>query len=113
MAEKQLPACSLTARITEFSIPPVSDGLVIGKESPIGFAAIGKALHLLVADHYQAIEVADDVISHIIVRRNLLRRVPEQKLVAFVRSRIRPLMSPEEILHLELTAEVKVEDSEP
>lgn len=112
MGEKQSPSCTLTARITEFSIPPVSDGLVIGKESAIGFSAISRALHLLVANQYQAIEVSDDVISHLIVRRNLLRRVPEQKLVAFVISRIRPLMSPEEILHLELTAEVKLEDSE-
>ena len=35
---------SMSVRVTEFIIPPVSDGLVLGKESPIGFAAVTKRL---------------------------------------------------------------------
>jgi len=113
MEEKSQATYTLTAKVTEFTIPPVSDGLVIGRDSPIGFAAISRALQLLVANQFQSIELGDDVISHVVVRRNLLRRIPEQKLIGFIRTRIRPLMSSDEILHLELTVEVRLEDSEP
>ena len=111
--ENKTPTLSVTARVVEFSIPPVSDGLVIGKESPIGFTAVSRALQLLVANQFHTIAIEDDdVISHVIIRRNLLRRVPEDRLIAFIRERIRPLMVPDEILHLSLTVEVKVEDGE-
>jgi len=112
----QTPAtnCMLTARVKEFRIPPVSDGLVLGKDAPLGFAAIERALHLLIADHFQSVPVPDDdVVGQIIIRRNLLRRVTSAQLLDFVRNRIKPLMSPTEILHLSLTVELKIEDGAP
>ena len=98
-------------RVSEFAIPPVSDGLVLGKDSPIGFAAITKALSLLIADHMQSVEVTDDVISHIIVRRGILRRIPQDRLVAFVLQRVKPLMCAQEILHLHVKVEVLIEEA--
>ena len=102
---------SMSVRVTEFTIPPVSDGLVLGKDSPIGFAAITKALNLLIADHMQSVEIDDDVISHIIVRNGILRRVPQERLVAFVLDRVKPLMGAHEILHLHIKAEVSIEEA--
>jgi hypothetical protein len=102
---------SISVRVSEFTIPPVSDGLVLGKDSPIGFSAITKALNLLIADNMQSVEVHDDVISHIIVRHGILRRVPEARLVAFVLERVKPLMSAHEILHLHIKAEVTIEEA--
>ncbi len=103
---------SISVRVSEFAIPPVTDGLVIGKESPIGFSAINKALTLLIAnDHLETIEITDDVISHIIVRRAILRRVPHEKLVAFILERLKPLMCPAEVLHLDIKTEVTLGES--
>jgi hypothetical protein len=102
---------SMSVRVNEFTIPPVTDGLVLGKDSPIGFAAITKALSLLIADNMQSVEVNDDVISHIIVRRGILRRVPQDRLVAFVLDRVKPLMCAKEILHLHIKAEVIIEEA--
>lgn len=102
---------SISVRVSEFAIPPVTDGLVIGKDSPIGFEAISKALSLLIADHMQNVEVDDDVISHIIVRRGILRRVPQDRLVAFVLQRVKPLMCRQEVLHLDIKAEVTIEEA--
>jgi hypothetical protein len=103
---------SISVRVSEFAIPPVTDGLVIGKDSPIGFSAIDKALNLLIANHHlESIVVGDDVISHIIVRKAILRRVPQEKLVAFALERLKPLMSATEVLHLDIKAEVTVEES--
>jgi hypothetical protein len=102
---------SISVRVSEFQVPPVTDALVLGKNAPIGFAAISKAISLLAANHMQSIELQDDVISHIIVRRTMLRRIPEEKLVVFVLERIKPLMSDQEVLHLDIKAEVVFEET--
>jgi hypothetical protein len=68
------------------------------------------ALELLVATPFEHIEIeGDEVIQDIIVRRNLLKRISKEKLLAFVVKNIKPLMSEEEILYLELDVEVNLE----
>jgi hypothetical protein len=100
---------SVTARVKEFSIPPIHDGLVLGKRSPIGCAAVRKAIDLLVPCPFEHIEVEDNVISDVLVRATILRRIPKDKLIAFVLEKIKPLMSAEEILHLDLDTEITLE----
>lgn len=100
----------LRVRVQEFSIPPVRDGLILGKHSPIGCVAIRKAIELLGGSPFAHFEVEDEVISDIVVRKAILRRVPKEALIAFVLERIKPLMGPEEILHLELEVEVLLEE---
>ncbi len=92
-------------------MPPVTDGLVLGRDAPIGFAAITKALSLLVADAFESIEVDDDVISHILIRRAILRRIPKERLLAFILERVKPLMYLKDLLHLDIKAEVLLEDT--
>jgi len=100
---------SVTARVKEFSIPPIHDGLVLGKRSPIGCVAIRKAVDLLVPVPFEHIEVDDDVVSDFLVRRSILRRIPKDKLIAFVLEKIKPLMGAEEILHLDMETELTLE----
>lgn len=109
---KSDPKPLLKARVKEFTIPPVNDSLVLGKDAPIGCIAIRRALELLMVTPFEHIELGgkDDVIGDILVRQTLLRRIPQERLVEFVLRRIKPLMGPEEILHLELTLEVLLED---
>ncbi|MFZ5876709.1 MAG: hypothetical protein ACOYXU_09900 [Nitrospirota bacterium] len=100
---------TLRARIKEFSIPPIHDGLVLGRQSPIGCAAIRKAISLLVSSPFEHIEVDDPVVSDILVRANLLRRLPKEKLVAFVIQQVKPMMEPDEVLHMDVDIEVSME----
>ena len=100
---------TIRARLTEFDIPPIRDGLVLGKHSVIGCVAMRRALELLHAAPFAHIELNDDdVIGDILVRKGILRRMPKDKLINFVQKRIKPLMDESEIMHLELTAEVVV-----
>lgn len=101
---------SLKARLNEFQIPPIRDGLVLGRDSAIGCVAMRRALDLLISSPFEHIEVEDEVISDILIRQGVLRRVPQHKLIDFVMRRIKPLMGPEEIIHLELNAEVLIEE---
>lgn len=100
---------SIKARVREFGVPPIHDVLVLGKQSPIGCAAIRKAIEYLVASPFDHLEFEDDVISDIIVRSAIIRRVPKDKLIAFVLTQIKPLMTADEILHLDLEVEVAME----
>jgi hypothetical protein len=103
----------LRARIKEFSIPPIHDGLIIGQHSPIGCAAIRKAIDLLTTSPFEHIELQDETVGDILVRSSILRRVPKETLIAFVLERIKPLMGPDDILHIDLDAEITLEDERP
>ena len=100
---------TLKARVREFGVPPIHDALVLGKRAAIGCGAIRKAIEYLVASPFDHLEIEDDVISDIIVRSAILRRIPKEKLIAFVLSQIKPLMTADEILHLDLEVEVAME----
>ncbi len=101
---------AINARIREFTLPPISDGLVLGRDAPIGCVAFKKALALLVTAPFEHIELEDDVVSSLFIRKAVLRRVPQEYLVSFVLKRLKPLMGPEEILHLDLSTEILVEE---
>jgi len=103
----------LRARVQEFNIPPIRDALVLGRDSPIGCVAIRKALNLLGASPFEHLEVQDEIISDIVVRRAILRRIPKETLIAFVLNRVKPLMGTEEILQLDIEAEVLLEEESP
>ncbi len=98
----------LAMRISEYEIPPIRDALVLGRQAPIGCHAMRRALSLLIKTPYIHIELEDEVIADILVREALLRRLPQPQLIAFVLEHVRPLMSAEEILHLELDVEVHI-----
>lgn len=103
----------IRARVTEFAIPPIHDALVLGRESPIGCAAIRKAWSLLVSAPYEHLELDDPVVCDVIVRASILRRIPQEELVEFVLGHIKPLMGPEDIVHIDLESEVVVEAQTP
>ena len=102
--------CRLRARITEFSYPPVHDGVVIGKVAPLGLESFRKAITLLVPASFEHVPVTDDIVGDILIRSAILRRISVDALVSFVLRNIKPLMSGEEILHLDLQAEVELEE---
>ena len=101
----------IRARVTEFGYPPVHDGVVIGKTAPLGLEAFRKAIHLLVASPFEHVPVDDDIVGSILVRAAILKRVDHDTLVGFVLRQVKPLMSTDEILHLDLEIDVDLEES--
>lgn len=107
--QKRTRQHSLRARVREFLLPPIDDGLVLGNRSPIGHVAVGKALSLLSSTAYEHIAITDDVISDILIRSAILRKIDAELIIAFVLKEIKPLMGPDEILHLDLDVELLIE----
>lgn len=96
----------ISARISEYAIPPLRDMLVLGKNAPIGCVAMRRALELLIKTPYEHIEIDDDVISDILVRQHILRRMSREALVSFVLHQVKPLLGPEEVLQVEVDLKV-------
>ena len=107
MADVQMKR-GLVACVSEYQIPPFRDALVLGREASIGCHAVRRALTLLVKTPFAHIELDDEIISDILIRESLLRRVPQEQVIAFVLEHIKPLMGVEEIMQVDLDLEVTV-----
>lgn len=102
----------ISARISEYAMPPVNEILVLGRDAPIGCIAMRRALELLVKTPFEHIEFdGDEVIADILVRESLLRRLPRERLIEFVLNRIKPMMGPDEVMHLDLEVTILLEES--
>lgn len=98
----------LAARVRELRIPAIRDGLVLGKNARAGSFAVQKALQLLLDAPFVQLDIDDDIIGCILVRKELLLRVDQTGLIRFVLERIKPMMSGEEILELDLDIEIGI-----
>jgi len=96
-------------RLSEFALPPIRDGLVLGQQSPIGAVAVGQALNLLSATSFTHIPVEDEVIADVIIRNAILRKVSIEDIRRLVLEEVKPLMGPEEILHLQIDIHIVLE----
>ena len=97
-------------QIREVSIPLLEDALVLGKNSPIGCEAARRALPLLHVSKFEHLELDDDVVGDILVRSGILKKVPQDKLVQLVLRRVKPLMEPDECVHLKIASQILTED---
>lgn len=106
------PSVTVRIKATEFHIPLVQDGVLLGKDCPIGCEAMHRALMLLQPTEFHriALDTPDDVVGNILVRSSVLKRVSEKELVEIIMRRFRPMMEPTDCLHLEISTETTCED---
>ena len=102
------PKFIVQARIKEFAIPPITDGLVIGREASIGTVALQKALNLLIPDHFEHVTIDDEIVADVLIKSILLRRLTKERLIKFLIEHIKPFMSPQDILHVQLDMEISL-----
>jgi len=98
-------------RLKALEIPPIKDGIVIGKAAPMGAEAMMRTLKLMSNERFIHITIKDDIVSDAIVRESVIRKLKEEKLRSFILTRIRPLMAENELLMLDMEIEVVVEDT--
>lgn len=98
----------LEARVRELKVPFIRDGLVLGKNARVGRFAVQKALHLLVDSPFTQLELDDDIVGDVLIRKDLLLRIDQPALIQFILERIKPMMCGEEILELDLNIEIGI-----
>jgi hypothetical protein len=110
--ESSLAEQYVRVRLKALEIPPVKDGIVIGKRAPIGAEAMLRTLKLMSNEQFVHLPIkGDDIMSDAIVREAVLRKLKREKLYAFMAKRIRPLMADNELLMLDMEIEVVVEET--
>lgn len=102
-------AVTVRFSVEEFATPPVRDALVVGRRSPVGSLALRHALAFLHTAPFVHIELDDETIADIVVRDSIMRIVGRAKLISLVLTRIKPLMSDVDILHLHIAAQLHLE----
>lgn len=111
-ASSGTPKFLLQARIKEFAIPPITDGLVIGREASIGTVALQKALNLLVPDHFEHVTIDDEIVADMLIKSILLRRLTKDRtkdrLIKFLMEQVKPFMSQKDIIHVQLDLEISL-----
>jgi len=98
-------------RLRVFVVPPINDALVVGKNAPIGSEAWRRALALLHVYPFELIKLEDDIIEEILVQTRILRKIPKEKLLALILKKVKPFMSAEEVIHLDIQAELLIGES--
>ena len=98
-------------RLKALDIPPIKDGILIGKAAPIGPESMMRMLKLVGNDRFIHLTIKDDIIADIIIRESVLKKLKEEKLKEFILNRIKPMMSDSELLMLNMDIEVVVEDT--
>jgi hypothetical protein len=100
----------IRVRVRALEIPPIKDGLVIGRDAAIGGEAMLRTLRLMTHEKFDRIVLKDDIIQEIIVRSAVLRKLGRQRLTEFIITRIKPVMSDTELLMLDIEVELVLED---
>lgn len=95
---------SVRIRAREFLNPVVRDALVVGRNSPISGERLHQALDLLVNVPFERFTIDDDVMSDIIVRAGVLKRVQKDRLIRLAVMYVKPAMDPIEVMELDIEA---------
>ncbi len=72
-----------------------------------------KALALIGGNTFEHIELDDEIVSDILVRAPVLRKIPADALEDLVLRRVKPLMTAEEALQVDLEIDVMIEEGAP
>ena len=98
-------------RLRSLEIPPIKDGLVIGRDAAIGGEAMTRTLRLMTTEKFERIAIKDEVVEDIVVRVGVLKKLGRDRLIKFVVERVKPVMSSTELLMLDIDIELIIEDS--
>jgi len=97
--------------LSEFDLPPIQDAAVIGKDAAIDGASLLRCLGSLTVRGYERVTIEDDVIGDIIVRAEILKRVPRERLIRLIVQHVKPMMGRREVMKMTIATEIFIEIS--
>jgi hypothetical protein len=74
----------VSIRLSEFEIPPMQDVLLVGRRAPIGPEAARRMVDILSPDQYEVVPVEEGPLEAMVVRKSLLKLIPEEKLFPII-----------------------------
>ncbi|CAM2963512.1 hypothetical protein [Rariglobus hedericola] len=115
-AQQSLPAGTaeqmIRVRVKALEIPPIKDGIVIGRDAAIGGEAMTRTLRLMTNEKFERFVIPkDDIIQDVILRSSVVRKLGKERMLKFIMDRIKPVMTDNELLMLDIDIELVIEDS--
>ena len=99
----------LDLTMREFDLPPIRDGLVIGRRAPIGPHGLFEALDRMLPDTFELVPVDQHPqVEAVIIRRTRFQFLDRSKLVSLFVRHAEALMHESTVIEVELTGEVSV-----
>jgi len=97
---------SIRLSFEEIKLPPFQDILVLGKNSPQGKIGLSKSFELLVPNGFEVIEVEDEKVEAVFINKRILNKIPQDKIISLIRTKVFPFISDGEILRVEFRLNV-------
>jgi hypothetical protein len=102
----------IRVRVKALEIPPIKDGIVIGRDAAIGGEAMVRTLRLMTNEKFERfIMPRDDIVQDVILRSAVVRKLGKERVLKFVMDRIKPVMTETELLMLDIDIELVIEDT--
>lgn len=99
-------------RVKALEIPPIKDGIVIGRDAAIGGEAMVRTLRLMTNEKFERFVLpGDDIVQDVILRTAVVRKLGKERVLRFVMDRIKPVMTETELLMLDIDIELVIEDT--
>ncbi|HEY9250872.1 MAG TPA: hypothetical protein VIO38_17145 [Rariglobus sp.] len=102
----------IRVRVKALEIPPIKDGIVIGRDAAIGGEAMVRTLRLMTNEKFERFVIPkDDIVQDVILRAAVVRKLGRDRVLKFIMDRIKPVMTESELLMLDIDIELVIEDA--
>lgn len=106
------PHYSINLSFEEIKLPPFRDILVLGKNSSQGKIGLGKSFELLAPNGFEAVEIGEGKVEAIFISRRILTKMPLEKVIAILRSKVFDFISDGELLKVDFRVTVSYNNIE-
>jgi len=92
------------------TIPPFKDILILGTKSPHGRLGVEKGYQLLSIELFTVINLEDEIVAHIFINNNLLKKMPQEEILNILKENVFPYMSSIETIKVDFDLEISVKN---
>ncbi len=101
----------LDMEISVFNVPPCGDVLVLAKHAPVGPKAAQKMMDTICPELFELVEIDDDIVEALIVKRQLFLMADKQSIVNAVLEETKTFMAPQLMVKVDLDIKIMVSKS--
>lgn len=109
---KEKPKFNVSLAFSAIKLPPFQDILLLGRKCPHGKAGVSKCLNLLVPENFQMVEIDDPTVEAMLVSKQVLKRMPAEKIIEILREKVFPYITVGEIIKVDFDITIYFENIE-
>jgi hypothetical protein len=113
MSAKDSIKYNVSIAVEEIKLPPFQDILIMGKKSSHGKVGMFKSVDFLVPNEFKFIEINnDEKVEAILVSKKILTKMPEEKVIDILQSRVFKFISEGELLKVDFKVSIHFDNIE-